>query len=302
MAARGARAAGGSADRRVLGSGWSKAGSDPYGKFLQRLRELGWIEGRTIAIEYRWAEGATIACRDRGRVGPAQGRRHCHAGDPSAVAAKEATTTIPIVFVGPTRSAWTGRQPGATGRQRHRRVDFSSLNSGKRLELLRELVPVGDYDLAIVAIPISPGSRPNARALKRRPVPSACAPCSGGRRDRRYATRVRGANRPQRRTLCRRPIRSSSLLGFGSIALARRLPTIFQYSRVCCGRTDVLWRQYHGRLPARCRLSSTKFYRARKPADLPVQQPTKFELVINLKTAKALGLDVPRRCSPAPTR
>ena len=87
--------------------------------FVQRLRELGWIEGRTIAIEYRWAEGRSRAlCRDRGRVRPAQGRCHRHALNRTVIAAKQATSAIPIVFAnaGDPVGAGIGRQSGATGR------------------------------------------------------------------------------------------------------------------------------------------------------------------------------------------
>ena len=94
--------------------------------FVQRLRELGWIEGRTVAIEYRWAEGRSRALRrDRGRVRPAQGRCHCHIGDCRNRGCQAGDVGHPHRFRGgggPGRHR-PGRESGATGRQRHRPVD-----------------------------------------------------------------------------------------------------------------------------------------------------------------------------------
>ena len=121
--------------------------------FVQRLRELGWIEGRTIAIEYRWAEGRTERYRrDRGRVRPAQGRCHRHVGEPHQPSRQSRRHR-------PSRSSsrWRETQsaaglvasPGATGRQRHRLVDPADRS---RWQAARTLArgcprspPVGDH-------------------------------------------------------------------------------------------------------------------------------------------------------------
>ena len=154
MAARGARAAAGKLPTiGFLGSGTPAARGPMAAAFVQRLRELGWIEGRTVAIEYRWAEGrnerfAEIAAEFvRLKVDVI-----VTAGTAAALAAKQATSAIPIVFAvggGPGRHR-SGRQSGAAGRQRHRPVAQATDLAGKRLELLREIVP-GLRRLAILA-------------------------------------------------------------------------------------------------------------------------------------------------------
>ena len=154
LAAPGTRAtAGKTADHRVSGCGHGcRARPTATAAFLQRLRELGWIEGRTVTIEYRWAEGRSERYRrDRGRVRPAQGRRHRH-GRRRGLRSKAGDIGHPDRLRhrgGPARQRPRG-EPRATGRQRHRTVDPVGGAAGKRLELLREVVP-GLRRLAIMA-------------------------------------------------------------------------------------------------------------------------------------------------------
>ena len=195
-----------------LGREHASAQSQWVAAFVQRLRELGWIEGRNVAIEYRWAEGrderfAEIAAefvRLKVDVIVTQ-------GTPAVLAAKQATSVIPIVFAiggGPGRQR-PRREPGAAGRQRHRPVDPDRpILAGKRLELLREVVP-GLRRLAIMANVGNPARRagdgrgsgggPHARPRGRR---------IGNPASRGYRAGLRGAQGPCGRTLCLSATRS----------------------------------------------------------------------------------------------
>ena len=119
--------------------------------FMQRLRELGWAEGRTVAIEYRWARDARRFAELRGRVRHAQGRRHPYGGKPVVIAAQQATSAIPIVFpiaIDPVDTgliASLARPGGNVTGLSNQTADLA----GKRLELLREILP-GLHRLAII--------------------------------------------------------------------------------------------------------------------------------------------------------
>ena len=212
MAAGGARAAAGeAADHRVPGCDYAFGQSQWIAAFVQRLRELGWIEGRNVAIEYRWAEGRT----ERSAEIAAEFVRLkvdvivTH-GTASILAAKQATSVIPIVFavaadpVGSGLVASLARPGGNVTGLSNQLTDLA----GKRLELLREVVP-GLRRLAIMAnVGIArrragdgrgSGSGPHARPRGRH----ARNPASGG-----YRARLRGAQGRAQSALCRcRPAR-----------------------------------------------------------------------------------------------
>ena len=136
-----------------LGPSTPTATSQSVAAFVQRLRDLGWIDGRTVTIEYRWAEGrSSRARRDRGRVRSVESRCHCHLQYVISPRAKQATSVIPIVFaaasdpVGAGLVARLARPEGNVTGLSSQQID----NAGKRLELLREVVP-GLRRLAILA-------------------------------------------------------------------------------------------------------------------------------------------------------
>ena len=207
MAARGARAAAGeAADHRVLGRqhGFDSR-ANGSAAFVQRLRELGWIEGRTVAIEYRWAEGRNERSRrDRGRVRPAQGRCHCHVGNPTSRSrqSRRRRSSRSCSRRWETRSApaWSPvlARPGGnvTGLSMQQPI-----LAGKRLELLREVVP-GLRRLAIMANATIPPPYWRCARFRQRPARSASKsshrnPASGG-----YRARLRRAQGPRGSTLC----------------------------------------------------------------------------------------------------
>jgi putative ABC transport system substrate-binding protein len=264
--------------------------------FVRRLRELGWIEGRTIAIEYRWAEGrreryAEIAAefvRLKVDVIVTSGG--------AALAAKQATSLIPIVFAAAADPVGGGFvaslvQPG--GNVTGLSAQFTDL-AGKRLELLREIVP-SLRQLAIMANAGYPAAvlemaevQATARTLGLEVTTleisraEDIAPAFEALKGRAEALYV-----------CSDILTTTNRVRVNTLALTARLPMMYgvrEYVEagglMSYGPNFLdLWRRTGDLVD--------KILRGAKPAEIPVEQPTKFDLVINLTTAKALGLEIP---------
>jgi putative ABC transport system substrate-binding protein len=279
-----------------LGTNTPSAQSQWTAAFVQRLRELGWIDGRTIAIEYRWAEGrterfpelATEFVRLKVDVIVTLGA--------AVIPAKKATSVIPIVFavaLDPVASGLVASLARPGGNVTGLSLQQSDVAS-KRLELLREVVPnLGR--LAILAnfgVPSAVGEMREVQGTGhalgldvatfeiRRPADIAVA--FDALKDRAQALYV--VNEPL--TVTNRTL-------INTLALAARLPTMHG-SREQVEAGGLI--SYAANFPDLFRRAADyvdKILRGAKPADIPVEQPTKFDLVINLKTAKALDLQIP---------
>jgi ABC-type uncharacterized transport system substrate-binding protein len=280
-----------------VGAGTPSTYSHWVAAFVQRLRELGRIEGGNIAIEYRWAEGRSerypeIAAEFiRLKVDVI-----IAVGSPAAIAAKQATSVIPIVFVGPGDPIGAGMvaslaRPGGnvTGLS-GQAVDAT----GKRLDLLREVVP-GLRRLAILG---NHGNSTNilemnevqsaARALGIEVVipeirrPEDIAPA---------VTSLKG--RVETIYVASDPLLNSNRVHINALALRLRLPTQHTFREYAEAGGLMSYGPSFPDLFHRAADLVDKILRGAKPSEIPVEQPTKFELVINLKTAKELGLNVP---------
>jgi len=273
-------------------SGWSRW----LDTFQRRLRELGWIEGRTMAVEYRWAEGrseryAEIAAefvRLKVDVIVTVGG--------AVLAVKQATSTIPIVFaiaVDPLGSGLVASltQPGAN-------VTGLSVQStdvvGKRLDILRELLPrlhrmavMGNVSYAgatlemreVEAAARTLGLDPLTLEIKR---PEDIAPAFDALKDGTDALYV-----------CPDPLTNANHLRINTLALGARLPTMHPHRDLLEGGGLLSYGPDYADMWRRAADLVDKILRGTKPGDIPVEQPTKFEFVINLTTAKALGLTIP---------
>jgi ABC-type uncharacterized transport system substrate-binding protein len=265
--------------------------------FVERLRELGWVESRTIAIEYRWAEGRndrlaeTVAEFVQRKVDVI-----VTSATPPTVAAKQATSTIPIVFasvgdpVGAGVVASLARPGGNATGLSLQQPDAA----GKRLELLREVIP-GLRRLAIMANSSNASAvldmreaQTTARTLGLEAVTSEVrqsediAPAFDALRGRVEALYV-----------CNDPLAATNRVRINTLALAMRLPTMFIAREYVEAGGLMSYGANFLDLYQRTAELVDKILRGAKPADLPVEQPTKFDLVINLTTAKALSLTVP---------
>jgi putative tryptophan/tyrosine transport system substrate-binding protein len=280
-----------------LGAASASAMKSWLDAFVARLRELGWIEGRTVAIEIRWAEGR----RERVAEIAAEFVQLkvdviVTSATPPTLAAKQATAVIPIVFaavsdpVGPGLVASLARPGGnVTGV-----ANQTSDTAGKKLELLHEAVP-GLRRLAIMANVGNPASvlemgevQATARTLGLEVTSSEIrraediAPAFEALKDRADALYL-GPD----------PLMNTNRTRVNILAVGARLPTM-QGAREYVEAGGLM--SYGPNFPDQFRRVADfvdRILRGTKPADIPVEQPTKFDLVINLTTAKALGLDVP---------
>jgi putative tryptophan/tyrosine transport system substrate-binding protein len=265
--------------------------------FVQRLRELGWIEGRNIAIEYRWAEGRTERFAE---IATEFVRRNVDVIVTSATAAiaatKQATSVIPIVFAAAGDPAGTGlvaslARPGGN-------VTGLSIQqpdvAAKRLELLREVVP----HLRRLAILANVGGP--AVVLDMREV-QATARTLGLeaitleiRRGEDIVPAFEALNgRADALYVCIDPLVGTHRIRINTLALAARLPTMHGSREAVEAAGLMSYGPNHPDLWRRAADYVDKILRGTKPADIPIEQPRKFDLVINLTTAKALGLKIP---------
>jgi len=279
-----------------LGSATAAAWGQWVAAFVQGLRELGWVEGRNVIIEYRWAEGrderfAEIVSefvRLKVDVIVTSGG--------AVLAAMQATSTIPIIFatandpVGSGFVASLARPGGNVTGLSNQAPDLA----GKRLEILREVVPnlrrlaimgnIGNPSIAIEIGEVHATARSlglDAATLEiRRTEDIAIAfDTLKGRADALY--------------LATDPFVIANRIRINTFALTARLPAIYP-ARDFVDVGGLV--SYGSNIPNRFRRAAgyvDKILRGGKPGDMPVEQPTKFDLVINLTTAKALGLTIP---------
>jgi len=282
----------------VLGSPTASSYATRIEAFKRGLRELGYVEGQNIAIEYRWAEGryerlpGLAAELVRLRVDVIVTH-----STPGTRAAQQATTTIPIVMATNADAVATGlvaslaRPGGNTTGSTNLSPEFNA----KRLELLKEAIP----RIRRVAALMNPANPGNELAFKRMELTARALGIEvqrawvrrGDELDSTFSELVKA------RSDALVIVDDAALLPqakrIADLAAKNRLPTAVPLSFVHTGSLlsygpDLadLWR--------RAAIFVDKILKGAKPADLPVEQPTRFELVINLKTAKALGLTVKR--------
>ena len=279
-----------------LGAATPTAWSQQVTAFAQRLRERGWIEGRTVAIEYRWSDGrgeryAEIAAefvRLKVDVIVTSGS--------AVVAAKQATSVIPIVFavaVDPLGTSLVASLARPGGNVTGLSIQSADL-AGKRLELLREVIP-GLHrfaTLANVGYPAALVELGEVQAAAR--TLGLEVEVLGIRRTEDIAPAF-GAltSEAQALYLCGDSLVSANRARINTLAMGARLPTIYD-NRGYLESGGLM--SYGPNFPDLFRRAADfvdKILRGAKPGDLPVEQPTKFDLVINLTTAKALGLTIP---------
>ena len=287
--------------RRIgLLSGFSPSTWAPsYKAFRLGLRDLGWVEGKNISIEYRYAEGRHDRLPDlaadlvRLKVDVIVA-----SVGTDAVAAKKATRAIPIVMA-------TASDPVASGiveslaRPGGNVTGLSQMLQelgGKRLELLKEMVP----KLSRVAVLWNPQSASATLNWKENQQPARQLGIQ------LHSLEVRSPNeldqafeaatmaRADALAILPDPVISTNLERIVDFAARSRLPSIYQWSEFADAGGLVTYGPDRADLFRRAATYVDKILKGAKPGDLPVDQPTKLELVVNLKTAKALGITIPQ--------
>jgi putative tryptophan/tyrosine transport system substrate-binding protein len=282
-----------------LGSTSPGAASSILAAFRQGLSETGYVEGQNLAIEYRWAEGSYD--RMPALAADLVGRKVdviVATSSPAALAAKNAISIIPIVFFSGGDPVADGLIPGL-GRPGANLTGVSGLVTdlhSKRLELLADLIPQANV-IALLVNLSNAGAERVVRAVQEAarakgvqlPILTASTEAEI---DAAFACLVQlhaGAL-----VVGSEPFLNSRREQLVALASRHAVPAIYQFREFAVAGGLI---SYGPSLTAAFRLVGTyagKILKGAKPADLPVEQPAKFELVINLKTAKALGLTIPQ--------
>jgi ABC-type uncharacterized transport system substrate-binding protein len=277
----------------------SAAASRPFEIFRKTLLDLGYVEGRSIRLEYRWADGNSARLADFAAelVDLKVDVIFCGPGTPTAMTVKKATATIPIVFVGAGDAVGAGlvetlAHPGgnATGL-----VNQSQDIAGKQMEILKEAVP----DLSRMGVLWRP-SNPSYRNLIRRfdDVVRATGVEVALIDVEAVADFVPAFETMKKKQINGLLVQADALFiaegkRIVELAAAYKIPAIYRLGEQAAAGGFMAYGPSISYMYRQGALLVDKILKGAKPADLPVEQPTKIELVINLMTAKALGITVP---------
>jgi putative tryptophan/tyrosine transport system substrate-binding protein len=270
------------------------AASEWIDAFVLRMRELGWIEGRTVAIEYRWVEGHTERFAEIAAEFVQLKVDVVVTSGTALLAAKQATSVIPIVFAvanDPVGSGFVASLARPGGNVTGLSLQSTDL-AGKRLELLREVVPglrrimghVGNPGAVLEMAEVQAAARALGLEVATLEIRRAedIAPAFEALKSRVDALYIETD-----------ALISTHRIRINTLALAARLPTMHSVRAYVEAGGLMSYGPNYTDLFRRAADYVDKILRGTKPGDLPVEQPTKFDLVINLTTAKALGLTIP---------
>jgi ABC-type uncharacterized transport system substrate-binding protein len=266
--------------------------------FRHGLRELGYVEGKNLIIEYRWAAGKTERLPDlAAELMRLKVEILVTAGPTVTRVVKQATSTIPIVMSfdnDPVGSGFVASLARPGGNITGLSALFPEL-SGKRLELLKEVVPTLSR-MAVFGTSSQPGT---AQTLKETEGAAAAFGVQLQSLDIRAPKDIDTAFQAARKARAAAVLVLSSAVIFSrrtqiaELAVKNRLPMIFPQNEFVEDGGLMSYAPNYADLFRRAAIYVDKILKGAKPADLPVEQPTKFEFVINLKTAKQIGLTIP---------
>jgi putative ABC transport system substrate-binding protein len=278
-----------------LGAGSPAGWSHWTAAFLLRLRELGWVEGRTMSIEYRWAEGHSERYAEITAEFVRLKVDVIVSAGSAALVAKRVTSAVPIVFtiaadpLGDGMVASLARPGGNVTGLSTQAVDAAS----KRLEILREIIPslrrfailaeVGNFGTVLEQRKVQAASETlglEAITLELRNAEDIAPALAGlkGRADALY--------------VLPNPLANTNRDRINALALGERLPTMHGFREYVDAGGLASYGPSTSDMFRRAGDYVDRIFRGAKPADMPVEQPTKFELVINLRIAKALGIQL----------
>jgi putative ABC transport system substrate-binding protein len=282
-----------------LGNSSAVLESELVAAFRQGLRDLNYVEGQNVVIEFRWAEGQY----DRFPTFVAEAIQTkvdviVTAGTPAALAAKEGTRTIPIVMavIGDPIAAGVVSSLARPGGNITGSASMTPDIDGKRLELLKQLVPRASR-VAVLWNPTNPNNVARLKSMQAaaRTLRLTLEPVVGAGDSQQLekafgaivAARAEALTMESDRALLAQRAR---IVDF---AAKRRLPALYAYREFVEGGGLAAYAPSYPVMFRRAAGYVDKILKGTKPGDLPIEQPTQFELVINLKSAKALGLTIP---------
>jgi putative tryptophan/tyrosine transport system substrate-binding protein len=281
-----------------MGNSTAALEANLVGPFRDALREFGYEEGRNIAIEYRWAEGhyerfpALVAELIAQKVDVI-----VTAGTPATLAVKAATTSVPLVMVAVGDPVGTGIV-ASLGRPGGNITGLSSIApelEGKRLELLRELIP----NLSHIAVLSNPANLFHVASLKQARVAAELLRIRVQSVEVRASEEIDGAlaalarERPGALLILADRVFLHDRKRLMDFATQNRIPGVYAYRELVEAGGLMSFGPNYADMHRRAANYVNKILKGSKPADLPVEQPTKFELFVNVKAAKAMGLTIP---------
>ena len=281
-----------------LGNSTATMEANPIGPLRDGLRELGYEEGRNVIIEFRWADGkydqfpALVAELLAAKVDVI-----ITAGTPATLAIKKATSTVPLVFIAVGDPVGTGVVPNL-GRPGGNITGLSSIApdlEGKRLELLREVVP----KLSHVAFFLNPANAFHTASMRQARVAAQSLGIKLQPMEVNKSEQLDGAfasivkEKPDALLILADRIFLHNRKRMMEFAIQQRLPSVNAYRELVEAGGLISYGPSYEDMHRRAAVYVDKILKGTKPADLPIEQPTKFTLLINLKTAKTLGLTVP---------
>jgi putative tryptophan/tyrosine transport system substrate-binding protein len=265
--------------------------------FLQRLRELGWIEGQTITIESRWTAGHPERLDEiAAEFVQLKVDLIVTSSTNDSIVMKQVAPQIPMVFavsgdpVGYGLVASLARPGGNVTGLSMQSPDLAS----KRIQLLREIVP-GLHRLGILANPSSPSVMPEVSEVQ---AAALTVGLNAATSEIRQTADIDSTfellkSRADALYVVGDPLVNTNRILIGTLALGARLPMMCGFRELVAAGCLMSYGPNLPDLYRRAAEFADRILRGARPSDIPVEQPIKFELVINLKTAKALGLDVP---------
>jgi putative ABC transport system substrate-binding protein len=270
---------------------------DAIEAFRRGLRDLGYVEGRNLTIEYRWAHGKPELMRElaeelvRLKVDVIVAPSSVYTG-----AAKQATTAIPVVFVShadPLRSGHVATLARPGGNVTGLSLMMTETNV-KGLELFKEVIP-GSSRIAVMWDPATPSHGPGLKAIESAAPPLRLQVQSVPVRspaEYEAAFTAMARERADGVLVLSTPMFIADAARLAELALARKLPSLFGPRHHVAAGGLMSYSPDRRELFRRGAVFVDKILKGANPATMPIEQPTKFELVINLRTAKSLGLPI----------
>lgn len=281
-----------------LGNSTAALEASLVGAFREGLRDLGYVEGQNVQIEYRWAEGKYD--RFPALIGELLAQKVAvlvTAGTPATLAVKKATTSVPLVMIAVGDPVGTGIVPSLNypGGNITGLTSISTEMDAKRLELLREVVPTVSYIAVLwnAASPLQVLAEKQVQAAAQELRMKVLSLGVKTEEDIKDALTVMAREQPDALLVLADRLLLHHRALIMDFAMRHRLPGVYAYRELVEAGGLMSYGPSYADMHKRAAYFVDRILKGVKPGDLPVEQPPTFELVINLKVAKALGLTIP---------